>query len=382
MFDDVRAFIRNLYPEKDFIALHEPYFAGNEKKYVLDCIDSTYVSSVGKYVDRFEQMMADFTGAKYAIATMNGTAALHVALMLVGVGREDEVITQPLTFVATCNAIAYVGAKPVFVDVDRDTLGMSAQSLKDFLHQHAVLRDGACWNRISGKKISAVLPMHTFGHPCRIDEIAALCEEYKIPLVEDSAESLGSYYKGVHTGRFGKVGVMSFNGNKTITTGGGGIVITDDPVLAKRAKHMTTTSKRPHPYEYVHDEVGYNYRLPNINAALGCAQLESLPLILQNKRELAKKYQVFFLKHEIKFVSEPSNAQSNFWLNAILLADETQRNSFLEETNSHKVMTRPVWKLMNRLEMYKDCFCMPLVNSEWIEERLVNIPSSCFFQSS
>lgn len=377
MFKDTLDFIRGIYPGKDFIALHEPYFHGNEKKYVNDCIDTTFVSSVGKYVDRFEQMTAEFAGVKHAVATMNGTAALHVALMLADVQRNDEVITQPLTFIATCNAISYVGAKPVFVDVDRDTLGMSPASLRKFFETHTTLKNGARWNKTTDRKISAVVPMHTFGHPCRIDEIAQICEEFGVILIEDSAESLGSYYKGKHTGGFGKIGVFSYNGNKTITTGGGGMVVTNDPVLARKAKHMTTTSKRPHAYEYVHDEVGFNYRLPNINAALGCAQMEVLPAILENKRQLAAKYADYFDQKKMHFVKEPAQAQSNFWLNAVLLTDAQERDAFLAETNASKVMTRPVWKLMNRLDMYRDCFSMDISNSEWIEARLVNIPSSC-----
>lgn len=373
-------FIRGLYQTTEFIPLHEPKFIGNEKAYVIDCIDSTFVSSVGKYVDRFEQMMAEYTGAKYAIATVNGTAALHVALKLVGVSQDDEVITQPLSFIATCNAISYCGATPVFVDVDRDTLGMSPVSLRSFLSTNTTQTSAGCINNSTGQKISAVVPMHTFGQPCRIDEIAKICEEYGIPLIEDAAESLGSYYQGRHTGTFGKLAAFSFNGNKTITTGGGGMIITDDKDLAKRAKHITTTAKQPHPYEFIHDEIGYNYRLPNINAALGCAQLESLPRILESKRSIASAYAEFFSASNINFVQEPDQAKSNYWLNALILEDKQARDVFLKELNAAGVMARPIWRLMNELTMFQDCQSADLSNAKWLEERVVNIPSSARVQ--
>ncbi len=375
-FDDIIGFINNLYKTEDFLPLHEPIFIGNEKRYLSECIDSTFVSSVGKFVDRFEEMVAEFTGSRYAVATVNGTSALHVALKIVGVDEHCEVVTQPLTFIATCNAISYCNAKPVFVDVDKETLGMSPESLKSFLKEHTSFENGVCINKTTKKKIGAVVPMHTFGHPCRIDEIAQICKKYNIPLVEDAAESLGSYYKDKHTGTFGKVSVFSFNGNKTITTGGGGMIITDNENLAKRAKHITTTAKVPHPYEYIHDEIGYNYRLPNINAALGCAQMEMLEKILADKRETAEAYRVFFKNFEnIGFVDEPAEAHSNFWLNALLLPDSKTKESFLQTTNDQGVMTRPVWRLMNRLKMFESCETMPLPNAKWLEERIVNIPS-------
>lgn len=373
-------FIRGLYQTTEFIPLHEPKFIGNEKAYVIDCIDSTFVSSVGKYVDRFEQMMAEYTGAKYAIATVNGTAALHVALKLVGVSQGDEVITQPLSFIATCNAISYCGATPVFVDVDRDTLGMSPVSLRSFLSTNTTQTSVGCINNSTGQKISAVVPMHTFGQPCHIDEIAKICEEYRIPLIEDAAESLGSYYQGRHTGTFGKLAAFSFNGNKTITTGGGGMIITDDKDLAKRAKHITTTAKQPHPYEFIHDEIGYNYRLPNINAALGCAQLESLPRLLESKRSIASAYAEFFSTSNINFVQEPDQAKSNYWLNALILEDNQARDVFLKELNAAGVMARPIWRLMNELKMFQDCQSADLSNAKWLEERVVNIPSSARVQ--
>jgi perosamine synthetase len=374
-FSDLINFIRQEFQTDGFLPLHEPVFFGNEKKYLNECIDSTFVSSVGKFVDRFEVMMAEYTGAKYAIATVNGTAALHIALQLVGVDDNSEVITQPLSFIATCNAISYCGAKPVFVDVDRDTMGLSPVNLSSFLKEQTGQKNDGCYNKITGKKIAAVVPMHTFGHPCRIDEIASICSQYNIALVEDAAESLGSYYKGQHTGTFGQISAFSFNGNKTITTGGGGMIITDDEVLAKRAKHKTTTAKVPHPYEFIHDEVGYNYRLPNINAALGCAQMETLDEILNNKRELALAYEKFFADKDINFVKEPENAKANYWLNAVILQNRKTRDEFLKVTNDAGTMTRPIWQLMNRLEMFASCQLGDLTNAYWLEDRVVNIPS-------
>ena len=375
MFDEAVAFIRSQYKTDAVIPLHEPKFFGNEKAYLNECIDSTFVSSVGAFVDRFESMTAEYTGAKYAIATVNGTAALHVALKLVGTDNNSEVITQPLTFIATCNAISYCGATPVFVDVDRDTLGLSPKSLLSFLEENSEQKDGKCYNKTTGRCITAVVPMHTFGHPCRIEEIAVICEQHNIALVEDAAESLGSYCNGRHTGTFGKISAFSFNGNKTITTGGGGMIITDDEALAARAKHITTTAKVPHAFEYVHDEIGYNYRLPNLNAALGCAQMETLPTILDDKRALAQAYSSFFNAHGAAFVTETDNTQSNYWLNAIICSDKEEREQFLKHTNDNGIMTRPVWRLMNRLEMFKDAQCTDLSNAQWLEERIVNIPS-------
>lgn len=373
---DIVDFVRGLYQTTEFIPLHEPKFVGNEKAYLVDCIDSTFVSSVGKYVDRFELEMAKYTGAKYAVATVNGTAALHITLKLVGVNQGEEVITQSLSFVATCNAISYCGAKPVFIDVDRDTLGLSPQSLGEFLAINTTRTAGGCINKTTGRRIAAVVPMHTFGHPCRIDKIAEICEEFGIPLVEDAAESLGSYYQGKHTGTFGKLAAFSFNGNKTITTGGGGMIITDDEVLAKRAKHITTTAKKPHPYEFIHDEIGYNYRLPNINAALGCAQMESLPRLLESKRVIATAYADFFATSNITFVKEPDQASANYWINAVVLEDKQARDVFLKELNDAGVMSRPIWRLMNELPMFESCQSDALVNAKWLDDRVVNIPSS------
>ncbi len=375
MFSKVIDFIRTKYNTHNFIPLHEPSFMGKEKEYIIECIDSTFVSSVGKFVNQFEEMISKYTGAKYAIATVNGTAALHIALKLVGVNEGCEVITQPLTFIATCNAISYCGAQPVFIDVDLDTFGMSPEHLEAFLKKHTIQKKNGCYNKTSGKKIAAVVPMHTFGHPCKILEISEICNKYNISLVEDAAESLGSFYKKKHTGIFGLCGTISFNGNKPITTGGGGMLITDDNELANRAKHITTTAKIPHPYNYIHDEIGYNYRLPNLNAALGCAQMDKFDDILNNKRKLSLEYNSFFDKEKISFVREPKNSVSNFWLNAIILKDIKERNRFLEITNNAGIMTRPIWTLMSKLSMFKHCQKTDLRNAKWIEERVVNIPS-------
>lgn len=376
MFKETIEFIQEEFNTKKFLPLHEPVFIGNEKKYLIECIDSTFVSSVGEFVNRFEQSVADYTGAKYAIAVVNGTAALHMALKLVGADEDCEVITQPLTFIATCNAIDYCNARPVFVDVDKDTMGLSPASLRDFLEEETYQKNGICFNKTTNKKIVAVVPMHTFGMPCRVDEISLICDEYNIALVEDAAESLGSFYNNQHTGTFGKISVFSFNGNKTITTGGGGMIITDDEKLANRAKHLTTTAKINHTYEYVHDAIGYNYRLPNLNAALGCAQMEILDTVLKSKRELARRYIDYFSKSDIDFVVEKEGSKSNYWLSTIILKDRELRDAFLQETNDMGVMTRPVWCLMNRLSMFKDCQCGDLSNAFWLEDRVVNIPSS------
>lgn len=379
MFSKILNFIKQTFKTNDFIPLHEPKFIGNERKYLIDCIDSTFVSSVGKYVDTFEKEFAKIVGSKYAIATVNGTAALHVSLILADVQNNDEVITQALTFVATANAISYCGAKPIFVDVDSNTMGLSPDSLKRFLEQNCEIKENICINKTTGKIIKACVPMHTFGHPCKIEEIKEICDIWHIILVEDAAESLGSYYKDKHTGTFGKIGAFSFNGNKIITSGGGGVIVTDDEVLAKRAKHVTTTAKISHPYEYVHNEIAYNYRLPNINAALLVAQLEQLEKFLVSKRELATKYKEFFSNLDINFIEEPKDSKSNYWLQAILLNDINQRNEFLEFSNKNGVMTRPIWRLMNELEMFKNCQKDDLKNAKYLEERVVNIPSSVRF---
>jgi len=375
-------FVRKTYhtPE-EFIPLHPPIFGGNEKKYLNECIDSTFVSSVGKFVNQFEEMMAEFTGAKYAVAAVNGTAALHMALILADVKPKDEVITQALTFIATANAISYCHATPVFVDVDKDTMGMSPNALRIFLEENTsqILNPQTNKtqpkNNLTGNFITACVPMHTFGHPVRIDEIVKICNEFNIVLIEDAAESLGSYYKGQHTGTFGEIGTLSFNGNKTITTGGGGMLLINDEEIAKKAKHITTTAKVPHKWNYIHDLIGYNYRLTNLAAALGVAQMEQLESILTRKRTLAAKYETFFKPSNIQFVTEKENTKVNYWLNAIILNDRDEREKFLEYTNSQGVMTRPIWELMNRLDMFKNVSKGDLTNSEWLADRVVNIPS-------
>lgn len=369
--------IKSLFPNQTFIPLHEPRFIGNEKKYVADAIDSTFVSSVGAYVNRFEEMMQDITGAKYAIATVNGTAALHMALIVAGVKQGDEVLSQDLTFIATANAISYIGAKPVFLDIDRKTLGLSAEKLEAFLQEFGQRAEGATINSKTGNRIAACVPMHSFGFPCEIDRIAAICQEWNIPLVEDAAESLGSYYKGNHTGNFGLLGTFSFNGNKTVTCGGGGAIVTNDERIAKLAKHLTTQAKTPHAWEFNHDYIGYNYRLPNLNAALACAQLELLNAFVENKRELAENYKNFFKAvEEIEFVAESKDAKANYWLNSLLLESKEERNSFLAEANNNGVMSRPAWTLMHKLPMFQNCLWVDLEVSKWVEDRLVNIPSS------
>lgn len=372
--------IRNVIGHQDEkVPLHAPDFSGNEWKYVRECLDTGWVSSVGSYVDRFERMLEEFTGIKHAIAVVNGTAALHIALILSGVEAGDEVLVPDLTFVATANAVTYVGAIPHFVDVEETTLGLDPRKLDDYLQDITVVKDGQCWNRLTGRRIKAVIPMHTFGHPVDLDPLDEVGRKFHLELIEDAAESLGSYYKGVHTGSYGKLSVLSFNGNKIITTGGGGAILTNDSKLAQLAKHLTTTAKLPHPWEYVHDQIGYNYRLPNINAALGCAQLENLPAYIQQKRQLAESYRREFSGIPgITFFVEPPNALSNYWLNAILLNDENldQRDVVLQELNGAGLMSRPAWTLMHKLEMYKDCPSMEIRSAEEIERRLINIPSS------
>jgi perosamine synthetase len=392
-YKEIVSFIRHLYQKPEgLIPLHAPVFLGNEKKYLNDCVDSTFVSSVGKYVDRFEEMVAAYTGAKKAIVTVNGTNAIHLALLVSGVKPEHEVITQPLTFVATANAIIYTGANPVFIDVDKDTMGLSPKALEEWIHNSTIQRFNHATNqkeiinKATNRRIAACVPMHTFGHPCRIDEIIEICNEYNLPVIEDAAESLGSFYMNQHTGTFGKLGILSFNGNKTITTGGGGMILTNDEELGSHIKHLTTQAKKAHPWEYFHDYIGYNYRMPNINAALGVAQMEVIEEIIKNKRQTASKYKVFFETNQlinqstnklnIQFFSEPENSISNYWLNAILFENRKKRNEFLRFTNNNDVMTRPIWELMNRLPMFKNIQSGNLSNAEWIADRLVNIPSS------
>ncbi|UXH77624.1 LegC family aminotransferase [Roseateles amylovorans] len=376
MFDRLVSFVREQYATNEFIPLHAPVFRGRERELLVDTIDSTFVSSVGAYVDRFEKDTAAFTGSPRAVAVMNGTAALHIALVLAGVERDDLVVTQSLTFVATCNAIAYCGAEPLFIDVDRHTLGLSPGALGAWLEEHARIDDdGVCRTRDGGRRIRACLPMHTFGHPVDLDALVAVCDRWHLVLVEDAAESLGSYYKGRHTGNFGRIGVLSFNGNKIMTTGGGGMVLADE-AIGKRAKHLTTTAKIPHPYEFFHDEVGYNYRMPNLNAALGCAQLEQLPAFLASKRALAERYIAFFAGTDLQPIVEPEHCRSNYWLNGVVCDNPEQREALLKATNEAGVMTRPIWALMNRLPLFANAPRGPLDNAEWLEARVVNLPSS------
>jgi perosamine synthetase len=378
IYNELVSFVRSYYGKPEgFISLHEPRFIGNDRKYVIEAIDSTFVSSVGKFVDEFEKMICDYTGAKYAIATVNGTSALHLSLLLAGVKHNDLVITQPLSFIATCNAISYIGAEPLFVDVDLNTLGLSAVKLRQFLYDETTIINDTCIHNSTKKKISACVPMHTFGNPVEIEAIAELCEEFKISLVEDAAESLGSWVNGKHTGTFGLLGAFSFNGNKTITCGGGGIIITNDEMIGKLAKHLSTQAKVPHKWDFVHDHIGYNYRLPNLNAALACAQMEKLEEFISTKRELGQKYFEFFYdKPGFEFRKETIGSRSNFWLNVLLLENKESRDTFLDFTNKNGIMTRPAWTLMNKLSMFKDCISYDLTNSYYIEERLVNLPSS------
>lgn len=376
MFENIRDFIRSLYPNEDPIPLHAPRFQGNEKKYLNDCIDSTYVSYVGKYVTDFENHIKTLTRSKHAIAMVNGTAALHLTLLALGIGQSDEVITQALTFAATANAIRHANAMPVFIDVDKETMGMSPISLRLFFEQYTLQKDNKCFNKNTGKRIAACIPMHTFGHPVKIDEIIAICRMFNVTVIEDAAEALGSTYNNIHLGTFGTAGIISFNGNKPVTTGGGGMVITNDDSLAASIRHLATTAKTNHPWEFFHDEVGYNYRMPNINAAIGCAQMEYYSNTLRNKRETASMYIKEMTAMGVQIFCEPPHAFSNYWLNAILLKNRSERDLFLEYMNTHKIQTRPIWTLMNKLPAFESCFSMPLDNAQWFEDCVVNLPSS------
>lgn len=375
-FSQLISFVRDQYKTDKFIPLHEPRFRGNEKKYVLDTIDSTFVSSVGAYVDQFESMMQEVTQTSKAIAVVNGTSSLQVALRLSGVSAGDEVITQALTFIATANAIVYNQATPIFIDVDLDTMGLSPTAVEAFLEEFGELREGGCYNKSTGKRIAACMPMHTFGFPVHLDELLAICKKWQIPVVEDAAESLGSYYKGKHTGSMGLISGFSFNGNKTITSGGGGVIVTNDIEIGKHAKYLTTTAKRPHPYEFFHDELGYNFRMPNLNAALACAQLEELDGFLADKRDLATAYSALFQELGIKFREELPESKANYWLMCVELNNKAEREEFLKYTNEAGIMTRPIWNLMYRLPMYTHCQRDAQKNAEFLEERIVNIPSS------
>lgn len=376
--DQVVTAIRSVVGDSP-VALHEPSFNGNEWLYLKECLDSTFVSSVGKFVDRFEVDLTTFTGAKYAVAVVNGTAALHIALKLAGVQAGNEVLLPALTFIATTNAVTYCNATPHFVDSDAPTLGVDAAKLHDYLLNHTEQQSGQCINRATGKVIRALVPMHTFGHPVDVDGLLAIARDFNIALVEDAAESLGSYYHGQHTGTFGRLGTLSFNGNKIITTGGGGAILTNDAVLARHAKHLTTTAKLPHAWEFRHDEIGYNYRLPNLNAALGCAQLEQLPVKLAAKKALFTRYQTAFAQVVgVKLMAEPAQCQSNYWLQTLLLDAENadQRDAVLKATNDAGFMTRPAWILMHELAPFKACPRMDLTMAQSLTQRLINIPSS------
>lgn len=369
-------FVRDTYQTNDFIPLHAPTFNGNEKAYVMETIESTFVSSVGKFVDDFEHKIEAYTGTAKAVATVNGTAALHAALYMAGVQRGDLVVTQVLTFVATCNALYHMGAEPIFVDVSPVSLGLCPKAVDAYLSEHAEVTENGCIHKITRQRIKAAVPMHTFGHPVELDELFAVCQKWQLVLVEDAAESLGSFYKGKHTGTLGDFGAVSFNGNKIITTGGGGMVLCKTKEQGLRTKHITTTAKVPHPYEFFHDEAGFNYRMPNLNAALGCAQMEVIDQYLVQKRELASQYQNFFSGSDIQFVVEPDYAHSNYWLNAIICPDLASREAILRETNAAGVMTRPIWKLMHRLPMFDGALRGDLSQSEFIEAHLVNLPST------
>jgi perosamine synthetase len=376
-FKKVTDFIKTLYPQMEMIPLHAPVFRGNEKKYLAECIDSTFVSYVGRFVADFEKETANFTGSKHAIATANGTLALHAALILADVKRDDEVICPALTFVATANAITYCSAIPLFCDSEKETLGINVAVLEEYLHKNTQKNEkGECINKLTGRRIRACVPMHTFGHPVKIDQLVALCEKYNIIVIEDAAESLGSSYKNKHTGTFGKIGVLSYNGNKTITTGGGGMILTDDDTIAKRAKHITTTAKIPHRWEYVHDEIGYNYRLTNVAAAIGLAQMEKINEYLAIKRNTAQLYADFFAANGVHFFTEQENCKVNYWLNCVILKDRQEREAFLEFSNGNGVMTRPIWTLMNKLPMFGNSPKTSLEGAQWLEDRVVNIPSS------
>jgi perosamine synthetase len=375
-YTEIIDFIKNQFPTKAFIPLHEPNFSGREKEYVLNTIESTFVSSVGAYVDKFEIMIAELSKTQKAVAIVNGTSALQVALRLAGVQNGDEVLTQALTFIATINAIIYNGASPVFLDVDIDTMGLSPNAVQAFLEENGELREGVCYNKKTNKKIAACMPMHTFGFPVHLDELMVICKKWNISIVEDAAESIGSEYKGKPTGSFGKLGVFSFNGNKIVTSGGGGAIVTNDLDIGYKAKHLTTTAKVPHLYEYVHDEIGYNFRMPNLNAALACAQLEQLHTFIENKSILAQEYNSFFKRKGINFRTELPNTKANYWLMCIELENKQERESFLKESNENGVMTRPIWQLIFKSSLYSGFQRDGQVNAMYLEDRIVNIPSS------
>jgi perosamine synthetase len=374
--EKIISFIRSLHKSDAFIPLHAPYFGGNEKKYLNECIDSTFVSSVGPFVNNFEKEIAKYVDAQHAVAVVNGTSAIHTALEVVGVSENDEVITQALTFVATANAIAYCKAKPLFIDVDKESMGLSPTALKTFLEENTTVKNGVCINSLTNRKIKACLPMHTFGFPCRIVEICDICEAFGIPVIEDAAEALGSSVNGKKIGTFGTIGVFSFNGNKLITAGGGGALVTNNTKYAQKAKHITTTGKKNHPFEFFHDELAYNYRMPNLNAALICAQLEQIEVFLKDKRELANDYRSFFEALGVTVRSEEENTKANYWLICLELNNKEERDHYLKFLNQNEIMARPIWQLMYKLPMYENCYRDDQKNAQYLEDRIINIPSS------
>ncbi len=375
IFEIIINFIKELYPQSSFIPLHAPVFIGNEKKYLSDCIDSTYVSYVGEYVSKAENKLSEVTGSKYVVTTASGTSALHIALLVAGVKANTEVITTPLTFVGTCNAILHCNACPVFIDIERSSLGLDPAKLDEFLKRKTVYRNNNLYNRITGRQIKAILPVHVFGHPAKIKEIVKIADQYNLPVIEDAAEAIGSLYNSKHCGTFGKAGILSFNGNKVVTAGGGGAILTDDEKFAEKAKHIISTAKIPHKYYFFHDELGYNYRMPALNAAVLLAQLENLEKFIYEKREIAKKYKEFFAKLNIEYLEEPINARSNYWLNTILLKNEQERDAFLEYSHQNQVQTRAIWNLMPTLPYINDYYSEDISTAINIQKRGVNLPS-------
>ena len=377
MYESFIAFVRDLYKTSDFIPLHEPQFLGNEKEYLLEAVDSTYVSSVGHCVETFENTLANYTGVKHAIATVNGTAALHVALKLADVREQDQVITQSLNFVAVCNAIYYCNGEPIFLDVNKESLSLCPDRLEEFLSEYCDVRnDGTCWNKKDDRPVRACVPMHTFGFPADLDRLKEICDAYNIILIEDSAESLGSFYKHKHTGSVGKLSILSFNGNKIITTGGGGMVLTNNDALAHQARHLTTTAKILKGWSWQHDQIAFNYRLPNLNAALGIGQMENITKYLDSKRKIANKYHNWGNENSLQFVKEQEDTKANYWLNTIIAENREARDIFLKETNENNIGTRPAWKPMHKLNFNKNAVFSDLQNTEWLYDRLVNVPSS------
>jgi len=377
MIEKLINFIRQIYGTSSFIPLHAPILDETDKEYLIKTIESGFVSTAGEYVSEFEDQIKNYLSCNYAISTNSGTSALHISLLLLGASRNTEIITQSLTFVATCNAIRYCNADPVFIDIDKDTLGLSPNSLLKFLESSCEVRDDQkCWNKISNKEIVACVPMHTYGFPVEMDKLNEVCANYNLPIIEDAAESFGSLYRNKSTGTLGKIGTLSFNGNKIITSGAGGMIITNDKNLAKRAKHLTTTAKIDHPWEFIHDEVGYNYRMPNINAALGIAQIKKLPKILKNKRKIAIEYKNWGKDNNIKFIDESKASSANFWLNTMIAKDLNERDEILKQTNNLGIMTRPAWKPMHKLDMFRDSHKTQLINTDWAYDRIINLPSS------